>query len=145
MALNPRTELLALATPKRYRSRVLAPLLRRQLATQPPRANLDPHLSASTQDLLNRLAKEAAKNNAPGATVRPGGSALGQDGGVGGGKPYVGSVGPFGLGVGLGSNIRNKEWKKWRELGLGGKGTLTIGLALHRLSVLADGYRCSVV
>ncbi|KAJ9106336.1 hypothetical protein QFC21_001482 [Naganishia friedmannii] len=122
MALHPRTtQILALAAPKRLRYRSLTPLARRQLATQPPRANLDPPLSASTQDLLNRLAKEAAKGNAPGATVRPGGSALGPDGNVGGGKPYVGSVGPFGLGVGLGSNIRNKEWKKWRELGLGGK------------------------
>jgi hypothetical protein len=124
MTINPRTQILALVAPKRFRYRSTTPLIRRQLATQPPpRANLDPPLSASTQDLLNRLAKEAAKNNAPGATVRPGGSALGQDGNVGGGKPYVGSVGPFGLGVGLGSNIRNKDWKKWRELGLGGKGT----------------------
>ncbi|KAJ9126751.1 hypothetical protein QFC24_001782 [Naganishia onofrii] len=122
MNVNPRTQILALVAPKRFRYRSTTPLTRRQLATQPPpRANLDPPLSASTQDLLNRLAKEAAKNNAPGATVRPGGSALGQDGNVGGGKPYVGSVGPFGLGVGLGSNIRNKDWKKWRELGLGGK------------------------
>jgi hypothetical protein len=26
------------------------------------------------------------------------------------------------MGVGLGSNIRNKDWKKWRDLGVGGKG-----------------------
>ncbi|KAJ9094196.1 hypothetical protein QFC19_008048 [Naganishia cerealis] len=82
---------------------------RRALATRPPQP--DPPLSAATQDLLHRLAKDAARNTAPGATVRGGGKEA----------PYVGSVGPFNLGVGLGSNIRTKDWKKWRELGLGGK------------------------
>ncbi|KAJ9124243.1 hypothetical protein QFC22_001042 [Naganishia vaughanmartiniae] len=137
MSVNPRTQILALVAPKRFRYSSFAPLAQRQLATQPPRADLDPPLSASTQDLLNRLAKEAAKNNAPGATVRPGGSALGGESGAG--KPYVGSVGPFGLGVGLGSNIRNKEWKKWRELGLGGKGK-SIGISsLSCTDDYADG------
>lgn len=91
----------------------------RHLATHPPHPNQeDPPLSSSTQDLLDRLAREAAKNAASSAST----SGRPLTGTAGQGKPYVGNVGPFPMGVGLGSNIRNKDWKKWRDLGLGGKG-----------------------
>jgi hypothetical protein len=113
MNVAPRNTLLA-TTSLRTCARRVRPTFR-HLATQPPHPNLDPPPSASTQDLLDRLAREAKKNSTSGTLS--GRSALGGDG-----KPYVGSVGPFPMGVGLGSNIRTKDWKKWKDLGVGGKG-----------------------
>lgn len=114
MNISPRNTLLA-ATALRRCARCVRPAGLRYLATQPPNPNLDPPPSASTQDLLDRLARQAQKNAASGTPS--GRSALGGDG-----KPYVGNVGPFPMGVGLGSNIRTKDWKKWKDLGVGGKG-----------------------
>ncbi|GHJ88491.1 hypothetical protein NliqN6_4893 [Naganishia liquefaciens] len=95
------------------------PRTTRPLATHPPRSSQDPPLSSSTQDLLDRLAKEAARNAAASAASE--GRPLTGTGSSSQGKPYVGNVGPFPMGVGLGSNIRTKDWKKWRDLGIGGK------------------------
>lgn len=113
MNIAPRNTLLATTSLRRCVRRVRP--ASRHLATQPPHPNLDPSPSASTQDLLDRLAREAQKNAASGTPS--GRSTLGGDS-----KPYVGSVGPFPMGVGLGSNIRTKDWKKWKDLGVGGKG-----------------------
>lgn len=113
MNIAPRKTLLA-ATALRRCDRCVRPVATRHLATRPPNPN-DPTPSASTQDLLDRLAREAQKNAA--SATPSGKSALGGDG-----KPYVGNVGPFPMGVGLGSNIRTKDWKKWKDLGVGGKG-----------------------
>lgn len=116
-----------LTAPLRRSNRRVRPSAR-HLATHPPHANQeDPPLSSSTQDLLDRLAKEAAKNAASSAS--PNGRPL--IGTAGQGKPYVGNVGPFPMGVGLGSNIRNKDWKKWRDLGLGGKRSSVVESSRH--------------
>ncbi len=49
-----------------------------------------------------------------------GGSATGGAAGVG--ADGMGNVGPFPMGVGLGSGRRNKTWDKWSELSAAGKG-----------------------
>lgn len=90
---------------KRARCRSIQPATCRAWSSTPPHLKQEPPVSESTQDLLNKLKRDSR--------IRDGASSLGRGG--------VGSVGPFPMGVGMGS-ATSKTWKSWRELNLRGKG-----------------------
>ncbi|KAK4683614.1 hypothetical protein P7C73_g6624, partial [Tremellales sp. Uapishka_1] len=109
--------------------RTLSLLAQRPVAVRPstaiwtPRRSLatpsDHKPSSSTEDLLNRLEAESRRTSST-SNLR------GQD-----------TVGPFPLGVG--ASGRNKTWKSWSELGVGGKVARTTAQTGNLTVILIGG------
>lgn len=94
---------------------------RRAFTTLPPLLKAQEPLSKSTSDLLDQLEREARRQG----KMPSGSGAAGAGGATGGaagvGADGMGNVGPFPMGVGLGSGARTRTWDKWSDLSAAGK------------------------